>query len=318
MAHLGAMRYAGPPTMSQSELALVLADRDKRVRALEKIKDVKRTRQVLKAEQRKKKSDSKKTPPRSRTSTAPKAMLQLELTEEMTAASERIKAGTWDKDTDVLPRGYAETAILWQLDADATRHLRMPAEIPHILICVNGRDSAVMFPEVAVTVVPHPQYAAAERKRARANGDFQPQASKKRKADNPFMQERRAAQSREASRYETDSTSRYLIGNRSRSNAPLTALEKEANARERLYNLDLDKERLRKRELDAMERAEEAAAAAAPRTRTKGAKSKNRGIDNRERNAAAAEGVAGPSGAMIGRSQICLLILVIVLIFFVL
>lgn len=240
-------------------------------------------------------------------------MLNLEITPAMGIAHELIKAGTWDDKVDVLPTGYAETAILWQFNPDASMRLRMPAEIPSIQICVNGHQGRVMYPEVAETVQLHPMYVTADKKKDKAQAA---PASKKRKAETPYWTDRKAEHAREIRRADIESTSRRSKW-QSRSNTRTLVLEKEANAMERMFTLQLDKERHKKHALLDAAYAEEAAEAEAkPRVRVKVHKSKNRGLDNRNEKAPTVQAEAGPSGMNTsGRLTIYLTVLALTLIY---
>lgn len=241
-------------------------------------------------------------------------MLNLEVTPAMGIAHGLITAGTWNPEVDVLPTGYAETAILWQNHTDVTMRLRMPSEIPFIKLRVNGVEGGVMYPEIAITVEPHPKYAVAEKKQVKTKPEYQPPTSKKRKVDSPFWLERKATQEREIRRAEIDSTS-LSSRPRSRSDIRSLVLEKEAGALERIFSVKLDEERHKKYAREDAQLAEDAIRAQ-PRVsvRSKDKRSKNRALDNRKGQTKSADAEAGPSGNMIGRSLIYLLLLVLLLI----
>ncbi|KZP08935.1 hypothetical protein FIBSPDRAFT_900900 [Athelia psychrophila] len=85
-------------------------------------------------------------------------MLNVAITPDMLAADERIRTGNWNSEADTLPVGYVEVSLLMQRHPEIPVRLTLPAEVPQILIRVNGVDGAVFFPEEAVTASLHPKY----------------------------------------------------------------------------------------------------------------------------------------------------------------
>ncbi|KZP06594.1 hypothetical protein FIBSPDRAFT_966302 [Athelia psychrophila] len=267
------MRYRPTRTKSEKKMNSTSGHRTSRNDESMKIANAKFKAESLKGARKTAAWMKRNPPPRTPSIAHAPAMINLTVTPAMGIAHELIKAGTWDSATDVLPTGYAETAVLWQSNPDHSMCLMMPPEVPQILIRVNGRDSAIMFHEIAETVKLHPTYVVKEPKVPKPGPERSDRrAHKKRKADSPYMIARAAELTRHSDRYAAET------------------LKEEASARERLFALELDKEHRERRQADGASKHPRAGAAGPPEviedTRIKKMKaSKNRAIDNRAVNA---------------------------------
>ncbi|KZP02667.1 hypothetical protein FIBSPDRAFT_969730 [Athelia psychrophila] len=233
-------------------------------------------------------------------------MLNVAITPDMLAADERIRTGNWNSEADTLPVSYVKVSLLMQRHPEIPVRLTLPAEVPQILIRVNGVDGAVFFPEEAVTASLHPKYKdKAKRLTGPPRDSVRPQSQpKKDRKDNPYMIARAAEKLRHDTRSDTDT------------------LRDQASAQERLLTIRIEtnhyEEKKRQRDADYAERrkldalADEALALAASNPRAKKYKSKHRVVDNRK--SSAQEGAApAPEEQMIGRFTIYLIALALML-----
>ncbi|KZP27577.1 hypothetical protein FIBSPDRAFT_948495 [Athelia psychrophila] len=194
-------------------------------------------------------------------------MLNVAITPDMLAADEHIRTGNWNSEADTLPVGYVEVLLLMQRHAEIPVRLTLPAEVPQILIRVNGIDGAIFFPEEAVTASLHPKYKdKAKCLPGPPRDSVRPQSQPKKDCkDSPYMIARAAEKLCHDTRLDTDT------------------LRDQANTdrydeKKRQCNTDYAE----RRKLDTL--ADEALALAASNPRAKKYKSKHRVVDNRKSN----------------------------------